>query len=577
MTATVLTEPPFPLGASGGDQKGEIMRTRVAHFVGAAAMAAGLLAAVPSNATAEPAAAGAEADYEGQRINLRKEGWRGAHTCVVTTPQDIDCYGKGSEADAALGYDRSADTKALPACARGWLCLYEHVNGGGRRRTRRVGTRRRHVALQPWSSCSVRGVHYHPSARARRVIPCGTWRCRRGRGGSVSRVVSRLSAAAVTTALTVTAALTVLWAGATVPAAARPQPVDPETGPVAFANVASMAIADDGYGRPGGSVISETQRSPLTPGVSRLGESRSALPASEGERAAVGPNYRLDIEHHDVAAGLGESGVPEASARADFVLTDLATDVTVLAFERAGTSAECVSAAEPESGASASRLSVTGADGVLRPVSLPEPGEEVRRQDLPFGAPVEIGEDEAATSDLRIRPVTEFGQLLRQRQWREGEVTAASGWLVEIHTHVRPAEPEGDERFELPVPAEVTEGTEDTEGTSEVPTAGDGERHPARTVETTFVLGGVSCSVPRDFVSGGGGQAEPGAPSVPVTIPAGVGAPGGPLARAEARAEGSDARSATTMWGTALLAGGGVLGLAALFLARRASSSRTRP
>lgn len=109
------------------------MRTRVAHFVGAAAMAAGLLAAVPSNATAEPAAAGAEADYEGQRINLRKEGWRGAHTCVVTTPQDIDCYGKGSEADAALGYDRSADTKALPACARGWLCLYEHVNGGGRR------------------------------------------------------------------------------------------------------------------------------------------------------------------------------------------------------------------------------------------------------------------------------------------------------------------------------------------------------------------------------------------------------------------------------------------------------------
>ncbi|EHR60518.1 hypothetical protein [Saccharomonospora cyanea] len=387
----------------------------------------------------------------------------------------------------------------------------------------------------------------------------------------MSRVVSRLSAAAVTTVTMATAALTVLWAGATVPAAALPRPVDPETGPVAFANVASMAIADDGYGRPGGSVISETQRSPLTPGVSRLGESRSALPASEGERAAVGPNYRLGIEHHDVAAGLGESRVPEASARADFALTDLATDVTVLAFESARTSVECVSTAEPESGASASRLSVTGADGVLRPVSLPKPGEEVRRQDLPFGAPVEIGEDEVATSDLRIRPVTEFDQLLRQRQWRDGEVTAASGWLVEIHTHVRPAESDGDERFELPVPAEVTEGT------PEVPAAGDGERHSARTVETTFVLGGVSCSVPRDFVSGGGGQAEPGAPSVPVTIPAGVGAPSGHPARAEVRAEGSDARSATTVWGTALLAGGGVLGLAALFLARRASSSRTRP
>ncbi len=390
----------------------------------------------------------------------------------------------------------------------------------------------------------------------------------------MSRVVSRLSGVAVTTALTATTALIVLAAGATAPAAARSRTVDPETGPVAFANVASMAIADDGYGRPGGSVVSETQRSPLTPGVSRLGESRSALPASEGERAAVGPNYRLDIEHHDVVAGLGESGVPEAGARADFALTDLATDVTVLEFERARTSAECVSAAEPESDASASRLSVTGADGVLRPVSLPEPGGEVRRQNLPVGAPVEIGEDEVATSDLRIRPVTEFGQLLRQRQWRDGEVTAVSGWLVEIDTHVRPAESDAGERFDLPVPAEITEGA------PEAPTAGDGdgEQQPVRTIETTFVLGGVSCSVPRDFASGGGGQAEPGAPSVPVTIPAGVGAPGGSLARAEVRAEGpDDAQPATTVWGTALLAGGGVLALAALLLARKAGSPRTRP
>ncbi|GAA2406642.1 hypothetical protein GCM10010420_38350 [Streptomyces glaucosporus] len=109
------------------------MRTRVAHFVGAVALAAGLLTGAPSAAVAEPAATGAVALYEGQRINLLKDGWRGAHTCVVTTAQDVDCYGTRGEADAALGHDGSAGTKALPDCARGWLCIFEHANGGGRR------------------------------------------------------------------------------------------------------------------------------------------------------------------------------------------------------------------------------------------------------------------------------------------------------------------------------------------------------------------------------------------------------------------------------------------------------------
>lgn len=378
----------------------------------------------------------------------------------------------------------------------------------------------------------------------------------------MSRVVARSSAVVVATALTV------LASGAATPVAALPGPVDPETGPVAFANVASMAVTDDGYGRPGGSVVTETQRSPLTPGVSRLGSERSALPGSEGERAAVGPNYLLDIDDHDVFARLGDDGVPEASARADFVLTDLAADAPVLVFERATTSATCASATEPESSASASRLSVIDPNGALRPVPLPEPGDEVSKRDLPFGAPVEIGEDETATSDLRIRPVTDFDQLLRQQQWRDGEVTASSGWLVEIETHVRPKD---GSRSELPVPEEISEGA-----SPEAPEAGDGEQHSVRTVETTLVLGGVSCSVPRDFGrAGGGGEAEPAAPpSVPVTIPAGVGAPDERIVRAAGDTD--DARSAT-VWGTALVAGGGLLGLAAVWLARKARSTRVRP
>lgn len=381
------------------------------------------------------------------------------------------------------------------------------------------------------------------------------------RGGNVSRVVSTVRTAAVASAVVTLAAGSVVFGP---PAAAEPQPVDAETGPVAFANVASLSVTDDGYGRPGGSVISETQRSPLTPGTSRLGESRTALPNSEGERAAMGPNYRLDIEHHDVGAGLAPSGVPEATARADFTLIDLANEVTVLTMHRAATSALCTSAVTQETDASAVRLSLVNGDGELQPVALPKDGGEVVVEDLPFGASVELGEGEEATSDVRIRQVGRFDELLRQDQWRDGEVTAASGWLIEIDTHVRSG---GNERLAPPLPGEATPQESDSPP--------EGQRQVPRTIETTLVLGGVSCSVPRDFAPGGGGHAEPAAPapSVPVTIPAGVGAPVSHTASAE---EAAGPRPAT-VWGVALLAGGAVLGGAALVLARRSRSSRSRP
>ncbi|CAM2820068.1 hypothetical protein SAXI111661_03105 [Saccharomonospora xinjiangensis] len=367
----------------------------------------------------------------------------------------------------------------------------------------------------------------------------------------------------------VTLALAVFGTIPPTASATGPRPVDPAAGPVAFANIASLAVTDDGYGRPGGSVISETQRSPLTPGRSRLGADRTAVPGSEGERAAVGPNYRLAIERHDVTAGLDGDRVPEATALADFVLTDLASGVTVLSFERAATSARCASARSPEVAASAASLSLVGSDGVLRRVRLPEPGGEVRGENLPFGASVEIGEDEAVTSDIRIREVTGFDELLRQRQWRDGDVTAASGWLVEIDTRVRPSAKDGAARGEPPLPEEVT-------GTTEAEAGSEKRRRVARTVETTLVLGGVSCSVPHEFTPGGNEQAGSGAPSVPVAIPAGVGTQAGAGPEAVAQGGTRPAVSPATVWGTALLAGGGVLGLAALLLARRAGTARAR-
>jgi hypothetical protein len=372
----------------------------------------------------------------------------------------------------------------------------------------------------------------------------------------VSRVVSKLVAATVVTAVTVLVAA---------PAGASPSAVDPDRGPVAFANVASLAVTDNGHGTPGGSVISETQRSPLTPGTSRLGKSRSALPGSEGERAAVGPNYLLEIDHHDVSATLHSRGEPSATARADYVLTDLAAGTPVLSFTSSVTHVACEGVDDVKTEASADRLAVVDATGELTPVALPAPGDEVRRAGLPFGASVELGDDEEATSDITVRRVADFADLLRQDPWRDGDVTAVSGWVVEIDTHVRSVEARDhlDDQLDLPEP-----------------TAGAGESG-SRTIRTTLVLGGVSCSIPHDFVAGGGGGAEPRSPSVPATIPAGVGAPGDV---SEGETEGAVVRAAVpqdgghaSTWGVGLLAGGAVLGAAAWLLTRHTRTSGRRP
>ena len=372
----------------------------------------------------------------------------------------------------------------------------------------------------------------------------------------MSRVVSKLVAATVVTAVTVLVAA---------PAGASPSAVDPDRGPVAFANVASLVVTDNGHGTPGGSVISETQRSPLTPGTSRLGKSRSALPGSEGERAAVGPNYLLEIDHHDVSATLHSRGEPSATARADYVLTDLAAGTPVLSFTSSVTHVACEGVDDVKTEASADRLAVVDATGELTPVALPAPGDEVRRAGLPFGASVELGDDEEATSDITVRRVADFAELLRQDQWRDGDVTAVSGWVVEIDTHVRSVEARDhlDDQLDLPEP-----------------TAGAGESG-SRTIRTTLVLGGVSCSIPHDFVAGGGGGAEPRSPSVPATIPAGVGAPGDV---SEGETEGAVVRAAVpqdgghaSTWGVGLLAGGAVLGAAAWLLTRHTRTSGRRP
>ncbi len=394
--------------------------------------------------------------------------------------------------------------------------------------------------------------------------------------------------------------------------------------PVAYANVASLAVRDDGWGRPGGSVISETQRSPATPGTSSL-EGRSALPDSDGERRATGPNYTLDLEPHDVSATLTDSRVPAATARAGYTLTDRGAG-TVLTFD-AATSVRCPAPDATVAEASGS-LSLLDRAGALTRVDLPDGTGRVRREGLPFGPPTAVGPGERAVSAVTVRRVSAFDDLLRQDGWRSGAVTAVSGWVVRIETRIGPdrdPEPAGTPRGrDTPATEPAADGpdTADTADTTDPadtggsesgaqlpgqatvrdpdpgdpqpgdpqpgdpePGAADAESSPTtagqpgttaqdtaepesagiRTVRTELVLGGVSCSVPTDFapgVGGGSGRADGGREPVDPSVPVRIpaGAPGATTATGPA--------AGPVGWGAGLLGAGAALGAAAFLLAR---------
>lgn len=79
---------------------------------------------------AEAGTPGVQAKYGSTTIDLQ-HGWSTARSCVVTQAQ-ATCYASNAEADAAIGAAPTASL-AIPACASGWLCLYQDANGGGRR------------------------------------------------------------------------------------------------------------------------------------------------------------------------------------------------------------------------------------------------------------------------------------------------------------------------------------------------------------------------------------------------------------------------------------------------------------
>jgi hypothetical protein len=93
----------------------------------------------PAALASTPEGSGPEnAQLDGRSIDLSK-GWENAQSCV-DLPTEVRCFATHAEADAFLGYSPETDpaaqgrsAAAVPDCAGGWLCLYDGLNGQGRR------------------------------------------------------------------------------------------------------------------------------------------------------------------------------------------------------------------------------------------------------------------------------------------------------------------------------------------------------------------------------------------------------------------------------------------------------------
>ncbi|AXB47831.1 hypothetical protein A4R43_39750 [Amycolatopsis albispora] len=342
--------------------------------------------------------------------------------------------------------------------------------------------------------------------------------------------------------MTKLAAGTTALAFAVAPGVASAQ-VDEETGPVAYANAAAAKV---GEGENAGTLVTETQKSPLKAGESRLSQDRILLPKDDGEKNAIGPNYlvhlgKYDPAHspypegvasrdHNVVATLKDNNVPTATAETNYALQDTSIgghsdlENTLVVLSGAKTSVECAGSDKVTGTTTAEKLWVRNADGELVEEKVPAAGGEVKLTDLPFGAPrdtdAKVGvEDPAKTrSDLTVRPISEFDSLLRQDQWRKGELNAAAGWLVEVVTRVK---------------------DKDDKVIEEVP--------------SRYVLGGVSCSIPENFKPS---EPQSSTPQVPTKIPAGAITP-----------EHTD--GGVSPLGLSLLGGGLLLGTGAVLTLRR--------
>jgi hypothetical protein len=120
------------------------LKFKRAAVVAITAVCLATLFASPNAASAGPDRV--KASYRGKTITMNV-GWSGAQSCVVESKSKVECFDSNDDADKYLVKKRlTSDVTggpvdggdvttmaATPACADGWLCLFEHIDGKGRR------------------------------------------------------------------------------------------------------------------------------------------------------------------------------------------------------------------------------------------------------------------------------------------------------------------------------------------------------------------------------------------------------------------------------------------------------------
>ena len=110
-----------------------IRRTLLGAALGAALAISGAAAPAAAAQMERTAPTTVMATFNGQPLSLAV-GWGDAQSCVVYSRTAVECFATNAEADAAIGYVAPGDpTVAVPACANGWLCLFDGTSGGGQR------------------------------------------------------------------------------------------------------------------------------------------------------------------------------------------------------------------------------------------------------------------------------------------------------------------------------------------------------------------------------------------------------------------------------------------------------------
>lgn len=336
----------------------------------------------------------------------------------------------------------------------------------------------------------------------------------------MTRFVSKLAVSATAVALTTLAAAPAFAADS----------VDANTGPVSYAFPGQYALQNVSNAK--------LYRSPLQAGVSgpdehNREEDQLAVSPDPGDGANSRASWEIRVNsaapvdrnrpagvpvkpQFTAAAALNDTQVPGAVMSTDYEIMDSTfdrgvTQDSVVYFDGVRSAAECDSPTAVHADSTVNGLYVRQANGQLTKVALPAGGSYTSKS-VPASAPDKTpdGTDrQHIFADITVSKITKTDGLIKTPQWRTGDVNAAAGWRIDVaHYYLK----------------------------------GLGQR--VDFAKTSMVAGGVSCSIPKDFVAKPkptstqpvpttqpGTPGKPTAkPTVPVKIPAG----GDPAAAAPA-------------------------------------------